>query len=230
MKVLGVIPARGGSKGIPRKNLRELGGRPLLAWTAEAALSASRLSRVVLSTDDDEIAEAGRVLGLDVPFRRPAELATDSARAIPVMQHALDEVERVGSIVYDVAVMLQPTTPFRTAADIDNTLALLEATGADSVISVVAVGGYHPARMKYLEGDRLVDPPFCEAFENQPRQELQEMFIRNGAIYATRTAVIRSGSLKGADCRGWTMPPERSVNIDTERDFQYAEWILGRAH
>lgn len=229
MKVLGVIPARGGSKGVARKNLRELGGRPLLAWTAQAALSASRFSRVVLSTDDDEIAEVGRSLGLDVPFRRPSELATDAARAIPVIQHALGEVERLDSNTYEVAVLLQPTTPFRTAADLDGAIELLEASAADSVISVVAVGGHHPARMKYLEGDRLLDPPFCEAFENQPRQELREMYIRNGAIYATRSSVIRLGSFKGTDCRAWIMPPERSVNIDTELDFEYAQWLLSRS-
>lgn len=229
MRTLGVIPARGGSKGVLRKNLRPLGGRPLLAWTAEAALGASRLARVVLSTDDEEIAAVGARLGLDVPFRRPAELATDSAPAIPVIQHALSMVEDLEGECYDAVTMLQPTTPFRTSADLDGALALLESSGADSVISVVAVGGHHPARMKYLVGDRLIDPPFCEERENQPRQELREMFIRNGAIYATRAAVLRGDSFKGRDCRAWIMPVDRSVNIDTVEDFVRAEWMLERA-
>jgi N-acylneuraminate cytidylyltransferase len=225
MRSLGVVPARGGSKGVPRKNIRLLAGKPLIAWTIDAALAAKRLTRVVLSTDDEEIAQVARALGADVPFVRPADLSSDAARAIPVLQHALAACEAAGDAPYDAVVMLQPTTPFRTAADLDGALELLEKSGADSVISVVDVEGHHPARMKYLEGDRLVDPPFCEAYENQPRQELRAMYVRNGAIYATRRAVLASGSLKGHDCRALVMPVERSVNIDTSLDFRYAEWL-----
>lgn len=230
MRVLGVIPARGGSKGVPRKNIRLLGGKPLLAYTLEASQAAHRLTRTIVSTDDTEIADVARQFGGDVPFVRPEQLAGDRARAVPVIQHALHAIEtmEVGS-PYDAVLMLQPTTPFRTAADIDGALQLLAQTGADSVISVKSVGGYHPARMKYLDGDRLVDPPFCEAYENQPRQELTPMYIRNGALYATRRAVLLEDSFKGRDCRAWIMPERRSVNIDTEQDFQYAEWLLEEA-
>lgn len=227
MRVLGVIPARGGSKGIPRKNLRLLGGKPLIAWTIEAARASARLDRTVLSTDDDEIAHVGRDFGADVPFRRPAELATDTAGAIPNIQHALACVEELEGVDYDAVVMLQPTTPFRTSADIDGAVGLLDATGADAVISVVDVEAHHPARMKYLEDGRLVDPPFCEDYENQPRQELRPMYIRNGAVYATRRGVLLGGSFKGGDCRAWVMPAERSVNIDAEADLRYADWLLG---
>lgn len=225
MLSLGVIPARGGSKGVPRKNIRELAGRPLLAYTIEAALASKLLTRVVLSTDDDEIATVGARLGVNAPFRRPAELATDSAKAIPVLEHALRFVEDEEKRTYDAVLMLQPTTPFRTTEDIDGALSLLATSGADSVISVVDVAGHHPARMKYLEGDRLIDPPFCEACENQPRQELRPMFLRNGGIYATRREVLLAGSLKGRDCRAWVMPASRSVNIDDELDFRYAAWL-----
>ena len=227
MRVLGVIPARGGSKAVPRKNIRPLAGKPLIAYTIEAARAAARLARCVVSTDDDEIAAVAQALGGEAPFLRPAELATDRAASLPVMHHALAAVEALaGGACFDAVLMLQPTTPFRTAADIDGALELLERSGADSVISVVDVEGHHPARMKYLDGDRLVDPPFCEARENQPRQELRPMFIRNGAIYATRRATLLAGSFKGADCRAWVMPLARSVNIDTEHDFRYAEWLL----
>lgn len=222
--VLGVIPARGGSKGIPHKNLVPLGGRPLLGWTAAAVL-ASRLDRVVLSTDSERIATEGRALGLEVPFLRPAALATDAAASVDVVLHALDALDPDGTM-YGAAMLLQPTTPLRTAADIDAALDLLAATGADSVIGVVPVGGHHPARMKYVEGGRLVDPPFVEAVENQPRQELRPMVIRNGALYLTRAAVLRTRSFKGRDSRALVMPPERSVNIDEPLDLLVAEALL----
>ncbi|GAB4413793.1 MAG: acylneuraminate cytidylyltransferase family protein [Bacteroidia bacterium] len=227
MRILGIIPARGGSKGVPGKNVRLLGGKPLIAHTIEAA-GRSGLTRCILSTDDPDIADIGRSLGADVPFIRPAALATDSAKALPVIQQALATVEAAGDAPYDAVMMLQPTTPFRETSDIDGAIALLVQRGADSVISVVEVGGHHPARMKYLEGDRLVDPPFAEAYENQPRQELRPMYIRNGAIYLTRRHVLLSDSFKGQDCRAWVMPVERSVNIDTLLDFDYAEFLYSK--
>jgi len=228
MKVLAIIPARGGSKGVPGKNIRLLGNLPLIVHTIDAARSAQRLEKCIVSTDDEEIARVARQWGGETPFMRPPELATDSAKAIPVMQHALVQMEQLSGIQYDALMMLQPTTPFRTAQDIDRAVEMLELTGADSVISVVDVGGHHPARMKYLEGDRLVDPPFCEAYENQPRQELTPMYIRNGAIYLTRREILMSGSFKGRDCRALVMQPEQSVNIDSMLDFDYAAFLLSR--
>jgi N-acylneuraminate cytidylyltransferase len=230
MRVLGVIPARGGSKGVPKKNIRPLCGRPLLAHTLAAAQGSQRLTRTIVSTDSDEIADVARRYGGECPFLRPCDLATDSARAIPVLTHALRVVteseHEAGRPGFDAVLMLQPTTPFRTSEDIDGALELLDRTGADSVISVVDVEAHHPARMKYLEGDRLVDPPFCEAYENQPRQELRPMYLRNGAIYAVRAKLLlEEGTLKGRSCRAWIMPQTRSVNIDTELDFRYAEWL-----
>jgi CMP-N,N'-diacetyllegionaminic acid synthase len=226
MEVLGVIPARGGSKGVPRKNTRSLAGRPLLRFTIDAAAGSRRLTEWIVSTDDETIASVARGAGASVPFLRPPELATDGAAAIPVMQHAVRFMEEARGRPYDAAMMLQPTTPFRTAAHIDAAIEQLEATGADSVISVVAVGGHHPARMKYLVNGRLVDPPFAEARENQPRQELRPMYIRNGAIYLTRrNALVENGTFKGDDCRALVMSAHSSLNIDTEDDFSYAEWL-----
>lgn len=228
MRVLGVVPARGGSKGVPRKNVRPLAGLPLIAHTIRAARGAARLTRTVVSTDDAEIAAIGREHGADVPFLRPADLATDAALSMPVMHHALRVCEDDEGARYDAVMMLQPTTPFRVSEDIDAAIRLLEITGADSVISVVDVKAHHPARMKYLDGDRLVDPPFCEAVENQPRQQLRAMYLRNGAIYLTRRDVLLGGSFKGRDCRAHVMPDARSVNIDTEQDFEWAEWLAAR--
>jgi N-acylneuraminate cytidylyltransferase len=220
--IVGIVTARGGSRSVPRKNIAALGGRPLLAWTAEAALG-SCLDRVVLSTDDAEIARIGAEHGLEVPFLRPAGLAGDSALSIHVMQHAITEL---ADPAVHALMLLQPTTPLRTSADIDGAVRLFESTGADSVISVTDVDGHHPARMKWLEGDRLVDPPYAEEIENQPRQQLRPTYIRNGALYLTRLAVILAGSFKGADSRAWIMPPHRSVNIDGPFDLAMARAIV----
>lgn len=228
MKILAVIPARGGSKGVLKKNIRPLGGLPLIVHSIQACQGAQLLDSYIVTTDDEEIAAVAKAAGAPVPFVRPAALATDSAKAIPVIQHALTFMEEANHTTYDAVMMLQPTTPFRTAEDIDNAIRILMETGADSVISVVDVEGHHPARMKFLEGDRLVDPDFCEAYENQPRQELRPMYIRNGAIYLTRRDVLMSGSFKGKDCRALVMEAERSVNIDNMRDFEYAAFLLSQ--
>jgi N-acylneuraminate cytidylyltransferase len=226
MRILGVIPARGGSKGVPRKNLQTVGGIPLVVRAVQSAAQSTRLTRTVVSTDDDEIAQIAAEAGGDVPFRRPDDLAADTAQAIPNIQHALRTVEELeASEPYDAVMMLQPTTPFRTAADIDAAVELLETTGSDSVISVVDVGGHHPARMHYVDDGLLGNHPLSEAYENQNRQELRPMYIRNGAIYLTRREVLLGGSFRGAECRAFEMPSERSVNIDGPLDFAFATWL-----
>jgi len=233
MKVLGVIPARGGSKGVRKKNIKPLRGKPLIAYTIEAGLGATGLTHCMVSTDNEEIAQVSREWGVEVPFIRPAELATDSAKAIPVVRHALMEMEKQYAVTYDAVMMLQPTTPFRTSRDIEQAIELLDQTGADSVISVVDVEGHHPARMKYLRDGRLIDPDFCESYENQARQELEPMYLRNGMIYLTRREVLLQDSFKGEDCRALIVESERSVNIDTPLDFAYAEFLfdhLDQAH
>jgi N-acylneuraminate cytidylyltransferase len=230
MRILGVIPARGGSKGVPRKNLAPVGGVPLVVRAVRAAADSTTLTRTVVSTDDEEIAAVAEAAGGDVPFRRPDELAADAAQAIPNIQHALREVEtQEDAAPYDAVMMLQPTTPFRTADDIDAAVALLESTGADSVISLVDVGGHHPARMHYVEDGRILNHPLSESYENQNRQELKPMYIRNGAIYLTRRATLLSGSFRGSDSRAYLMPPERSVNIDGPMDLAFANWLAERS-
>ena len=230
MRTLAIITARGGSKGIPKKNLALLLGRPLLAYTAEAALAARRVNRVILSTNDPEIAESGRRLGIDVPFLRPPELALDDTPHIPVLQHALGSVEATDG-PYDAVLTLQPTNPLRLPEDIDGAIALLEESKADSVISFAAIGDKHPARMKELDPDGwVIDPPFAEAFEGQPRQQLSKLYLRDGSIYLTRRAVLmEQNSLKGARCRAWIMPEERACNIDTPLDLFLAEQLLRRS-
>ena len=227
MRVLGIVTARGGSKGIPGKNLAPLMGRPLLAYTADAARRARLLTHTVLSTDDPQIAAAGQEMGLVVPFLRPAALAADETPTVPVLQDAVRRLEAEGES-YDAILTLQPTNPLRTSGDIDGAIELLEATGADSVISFVDTGERHPARMKYIEADgRVIDPPFAEEFEGQRRQDLPKLFLRDGAIYLTRRDVLMNdGSLKGRDCRAWIMPEDRSCNIDTPFDLWLTEQLM----
>jgi CMP-N-acetylneuraminic acid synthetase len=224
LKILGIIPARGGSKGIPSKNIKELDGMPLIAYTIKAALN-SNLTHVIVSTDSQTIAEIAISYGANVPFLRPDNLATDTASSMPVAIHGLLEMEKLYECQYDAIMLLQPTTPFRTTEDINNAISLLIEKETDSVISVVDVGGTHPARMKYLKEGLLIDPPFCEEKENQNRQELEPMFIRNGAIYLSKRNVLLKGTYKGDSCAALIMPNNRSVNIDTIFDFEYAEWL-----
>jgi CMP-N,N'-diacetyllegionaminic acid synthase len=229
MRVLGLIPARGGSKGVLRKNIRSLCGRPLLHYTAESALAARCLARVVLSTDDDEIAAIGRSCGLEVPFMRPAALAGDDTPMMPVVLHAISVLEERGD-TFDAVCLLQPTNPLRRSDDIDGAIDLLDRSGADAVISFVDAGEKHPARMKFLGPDgRIIDPPFAESFEGQRRQDLPKLYLREGSIYLTRTQVLKTQqSFKGRDCRAWIMPEDRACNIDTPFDFWLAEQLLSQ--
>ena len=225
MKVLGVVVARGGSKGIPRKNLKKINGKPLIQYSIEAAQGSKKLTDFIISTDQYEISEFAKLHGAKVPFMRPNQLADDNISPLFAVLHAKDFMESQGNW-YDAIMMLQPTAPFRKSEDIDGAISLLESTQSESVISVVDVGSYHPARMKFLDGDRLVDPPFCETYENQRRQELTPMYIRNGAIYLTRKHILEGKTFKGEDSRAWVMPWQRSVNLDTVEDFLYAEWLI----
>lgn len=228
MQILGIIPARGGSKGVQGKNIKELAGKPLINHTIDAAL-ASRLVKTIVSTDDEGIAAVARKAGAEVPFVRPVDIASDTAKSIDVALHALRVMEKLDNMQYDAIMLLQPTAPFKTTADIDAAISILEGNSeADSVISVVDVLAHHPARMKYLEDGKLIDPPFCEAYENQNRQELKPMYIRNGAIYLTKRATLLNNSYKGNICMAHVMPNVRSVNIDTLHDFDAAEWTYQR--
>lgn len=224
MIALGVVPARGGSKGIPLKSLAPVAGQPLLAYTAAAAAASRRLTRVVLSTDSAEIAEAGRALGLEVPFMRPPALATDDAPMLPVLQHALEAL--APGFVPDAVVLLQPTSPLRRAEHIDAALDLLESSGADAVVSVVEVPHqFSPSSVMTLEGNRL------RPYGSQPtvtrRQDKPPVYARNGpAVLAVRTAVLRRGSLYGDDTRPLIMQSRESLDVDDPWDLELADLLL----
>jgi CMP-N,N'-diacetyllegionaminic acid synthase len=228
MDVLGVVPARGGSKAIPRKNLALLAGRPLLAWTAAAALASGRLTRVVLSTDDQEIADAGRGLGLEVPFLRPADLAADDTPMLPVLQDLVRRLQAGDGYRPDVLVLLQPTSPLRESRHIDAAVDLLLSTGADSVVSVVEVPHqFSPVSVLREEGGRLL--PWSDGPSVTRRQDKPRVFARNGpAVLAVRRPVVERGSLYGADSRPLVMMAQESVDIDAPWDLELAEWLLRR--
>ncbi|HZW03244.1 MAG TPA: acylneuraminate cytidylyltransferase family protein [Anaerolineaceae bacterium] len=226
-KILALIPARGGSKGVPRKNIRPVAGKPLLAYTIETALAARGLfHRVIVSTDDEEIAAVARQYGAEVPFLRPADLAGDRIPMIPVIQHAIRFVEEQDQIRLDWVMLLQPTAPFRTAEDLARAAELARRGGCDSVISVVQVFAHHPILMKRIEDDRLV--PYCIAEkEGTRRQDYQPpAYMRNGAIYLSRRAVLMGGSIWGQAICPYVMPEERSVNVDSELDLKLVELML----
>lgn len=228
--VLAVIPARGGSKGVPRKNLRSVGGRPLIAWSVQLgrdAVEAGLVRRAIVSTDDPEIAEAARAAGGDVPFVRPPELADDRAKMAPVLRHAVLEVEAAEGVRFDWVLLLQPTSPLRTLDDLREAIRLAATGETDSVISVVQVFDTHPVLMKRIEGERLV--PFCVPEPEGTRRQdyAPAAFMRNGAIYLTRRDVlVERGSIWGDSIRPYVMPEERSISVDTELHIRLLDHAL----
>jgi CMP-N-acetylneuraminic acid synthetase len=225
-KVLAVIPARGDSKGIPRKNLYPLNGKPLIAYTIEAALKSKLLTRSIISTDSEEIAEVAEKFGGDVPFIRPNVLANDTASSIDVVKHAVKELEKADGVRYNYAVLLQPTTPLRLSEDIDKVVQKLISTQCDTVITMVDVGAFHPARMYRIENDRLVGI-MEESIAMRRRQDLPPIYIRSGDVYACKRDIIfNRNSMLGNDCRPLVISPNRAINIDTLRDIVLAEYLL----
>ena len=228
MKTIAVIPARGWSKGVPRKNIRDLCGKAVIAWTIETALAAGdHLHRVIVSTDDTEIAEAARAAGAEAPFMRPAEMATDEAPTLPLLQHAVGFVEEEEGKPVDWVMVLQPTAPFRNVDDIAESLKLAREGGCDSVASVTRVLTEHPILMKKIENNRLL--PYCiEEKEGTRRQDYDPpAYMRNGAIYLTRRDVLmENNSIWGEVVRPYVMPEERSYDIDSERDFRLVELVM----
>lgn len=230
MNVLGLIPARGGSKGIPRKNLAPLRGRPLLSYTCDAASASQRLSRVVLSTDSEEIAAVGLANSVEVPFLRPSEISQDDTPSIAVALHAVHWLEARESWLVDVLVLLQPTSPLRTARHIDAALELLLADGADTVVSVIQVPHhFSPYSVMTVRANRLehyIPEPL--PFDRYRRQALPVFFARNGpAVLATRRHVLdRHNGFYGDAIRPYTMSRLDSLDIDEEFDLVCAAAAL----
>jgi len=228
-RALGVIPARGGSKSVPRKNLHPLCGRPLIAWTIGPSLRAKRLDRVIVSTDDPEIAGVARGLGAEVPFLRPAALAADDTPDLPVFQHALAALRERDGYVPDAIVHLRPTQPMRTAGEIDAVVDLWAASGADCVKSIRPVAE-HPFKMYRVAGERL--QPYLDTPERRrrgpdvPRQSLEPVYLSAGVVDVIRRETIEAGSTEGAVVVPYFADPARYVNLDSARDFEIAEALM----
>jgi CMP-N-acetylneuraminic acid synthetase len=227
LRILGVVPARAGSKGVPRKNTKLLAGKPLVQHTIESAMAAVTLARVVLSTDDEEIAALGRALGTDAPFIRPAYLADDTAPMIGVVQHAVAALEAMGDAPYDGVCLLQPTSPIRQPGLIDRCVALLEESGADAVITVLPVPHEHnPHWVFEHDAAGWLRLATGEAQPIARRQDLPTAYHRDGSVYVTRRVALDSGSLYGERTLGVETDPSASVNIDGPADWTRAEQML----
>jgi CMP-N,N'-diacetyllegionaminic acid synthase len=225
---LALIPARGGSKGIPRKNIAPLAGLPLVAWSIRAAHAAATPLRVVVSTEDTEIAEVSRACGAEVPFLRPVEMADDTTGSDAPVRHALDWFRTHEAWTPEYIMLLQPTSPLRTAEDIDMSLRLIEERQADAVVGVTPVR-QHPAWVKVLDADGWVKP-FLGTTSTARRQDLPDAYAINGAMYLIRTAAfLNGGSFYPERTVAHIMPAERSVDIDTPWDLWLAGAELGRS-
>lgn len=225
MNIVAIITARGGSTGLPRKNLLPLAGKPLIAHSILAALGAKRVKRVIVSTDSEEIAACAREWGAEVPFLRPAHLATADSAHIDVMLHAAEWLEQSGDLP-DALLLLQPTTPMRSSEDLDGAAQILESTGCPAVVGVCAAAVHPYIVYKINESGQLVG--FIDHGMRYPRrQDLPPAFQLNGGLYLNRVSSLReTHQFQPPGTCAWVMPTERSVDIDTLADFAAAEAVI----
>jgi CMP-N,N'-diacetyllegionaminic acid synthase len=225
MRILAIIPARGGSKGIPRKNIKPLAGKPLIGWTIDIAKRVKSIDRIVVSTEDAEIASIATKLGADVPFLRPVELSTDDTPSIAPVLHALEILQD-----YEWVMLLQPTSPLRSLEDIENLLAFCEERGAPAAVSVCEVS-QHPSWMYRRDTMGYLQPLVTNDPKIYNRQSLPPAYMLNGSIYLARTDWLRERcEFIGPDTLGYVMPPERSVDIDTTIDWLWSEFLIEKLY
>ncbi len=223
--MIAIIPARGGSKGLPGKNIKPINGKPLIAYAVEAALKAKHIDRVIISTDDKEIADIAVQYGAELPFMRPEFLASDTAQAVDNYIYTIDRLEKEGGCTIDAFVVLQPTSPLRIAEDIDGAVELFIEKNADSVISYTPEA--HPVTWhKYLDEEGGFVNIFPDSIDN--RQANRTSFYPNGAVYVFKTDMIRERIYYTDKSYAYVMPRTRSVDIDYIEDFEYAEFLLNR--
>lgn len=230
--IVGIITARGGSRSVPKKNIAPVGGKPLIAWTIEAALQSRALDYVMVSTDDDEIADVARRYGVDVPFTRPAELARDDSSQIAVITHAMQWLESQQSWKPEYVMLLQPTSPLRTTEDIQAAVDLALAKQGDSVVSVCSARHHPYIIVKITEDGTLADfmggtPQYLD----RRRQECPPAYALNGAIFLTRRRILLDQhTFYPARTFAYVMPPERSLDIDDPWDLHVANVMMGYRH
>ncbi|WP_179376464.1 acylneuraminate cytidylyltransferase family protein [Winogradskyella wichelsiae] len=227
MKILGIIPARGGSKGVPGKNIKLLEGKPLLQYTSEVAIGSKYLSKVVLSSEDDKIIELGKILGLDVPFKRPSDLADDKSPTLPVIIHALDYYANQGEF-FDAVCLLQVTSPFRTIEFLDTAIETFLKNDTDSLVSVIEVPHeYNPHWVFEADDKGILKVSTGESEIISRRQDLPKAFHRDGSVYLTKIGVLKNqNSLYGKSISYIESSKKTYVNIDTLEDWKKAEQLV----
>lgn len=222
MKVVAVIPARSGSKGIPNKNLVELGGKPLISWSIEAAIKSKCIDKIIVTSDGDDILEVASQYDEVVLVRRPEELAQDNTPTAPVIVHALNELT-IDQKSYDYLILLQPTSPLRTAVDIDGAFESIVKSEANSLISVVEPS-HHPLKCFKANDDGFIEGLINNEHPFMPRQELPKVFQPNGAIYIISIeAFLQSESFFTDKTKAYIMPANKSIDVDTMEDIQQIE-------
>lgn len=222
--ILAIIPARGGSKGVPRKNIRLLAGKPVIAWTIDEAIKSKYIDRLILSSEDEEIIQVARKYGCEVPFKRPFELAQDDTPGIEPVIHVLNTLEKK----YDYIVLLQPTSPLRTVEDIDGCIQHCIEKGVHACVSITEAP-QSPYWMYKMDDDNKLNPVVQSGEIINRRQDLPTVYVLNGAVYVAETKFINENrSFLTENTVGYIMSGENSVDIDTETDFAYCEWFIDR--
>ena len=227
LNILAIIPARGGSKGLPRKNVLPLLGMPLIGYTIEEAKKSEYITRIVVSTDDEEIAKVSLKYGAEVPFMRPKGLAGDKTSTNEVIKHVVNFIESNEAKLPDIICLLQCTSPLRTASDIDNTIEKMITTNSDSAVSVCEVES-NPYWTNIFNGNKL--EYFLKEGKNiTRRQDLPKIYEINGAVYVAKTeSFIKYKTLETENTTGYIMEKEKSIDIDNIIDFKLAEFILSQ--
>ena len=226
--ILAITLARGGSKSVPRKNIKQINGKPLIAYTIEEALKSSYIDDYIVSTDDQEIKIVAEKYKANVPFLRPSELSEDQSSSSSALIHAVNFMEEHNSCKYDFIIELMCTNPLKNRFDIDSIIEKAHSTNAESVIAVHKLDDHHPARIKKIENDKIID--FCVPEPNEARrQDLTPLaYIRSGSIYCMRRDFLMDKGMRygGEDSRPYILPDERAINIDTLNDFRLADLII----
>jgi CMP-N-acetylneuraminic acid synthetase len=227
MKVYALVTARAGSKGVPGKNTRHLGGKPLLVWTIESARRSTNVHRVLLSTENHEIAQIGRSAGAEVPFERPFELASDAASHIDVVLHSLSWLKQNDGALPDYLLLLQPTSPFRTSQDIEAAISLAKEPSHPPAVVSVCECVHHPCCAQRILPDGTLENFVRHDLPDERRQALPKLYVPNGAIYLNLVqSLINTRSFQPPGTRAYVMPPERSLDIDTPWNFHIAELLV----
>lgn len=226
-KVLCIIPARGGSKGIPKKNLQKIGGRSLVEWALNTAQQCALLDRIIVSSDSQEIIQQANKYGKYAPFVRPEKLARDNSPSLPVFRHGLKWAENEDNCTYDYVVVLEPTCPFRLPKHIEEGLKIAVASKGSSVMSLVEVGDHHPVRVKKLHEDGRISPFCIPEPEGLRRQDQEPAFIRNGVVFVFSRHTIVGNRLWGDNPYGFTMDNDLyGINIDEPVDMVAASYLF----